>query len=1542
MLVKVVRSKSCAPYLRMETETQQARDGLDFIVEHPEYVRKLAAALDAPGSSAVRVRKQMFELLAALCAHNEEGRTRALETLEHYKKIKGERYRLTFVVQELDRATAVDYQTALVAFINCLIISTPRLVDRIRLRNEFIGCHLLPVLNNLRKCSEAEPELAVQLDVFDEQRESDEAQSLQGSHGVDLNSPLDIFYAILKQVTDTPQEIPFISILQHLLRIDPKEPISDIIWDTAEKLVHKATLLERRDDVPKLLRTPSVQSRLFCHCQHKNDTSPGSRKQSLTSNTPLSPTFVAPPPPPGLPPPPPPPPNIPPAPPQLQLSVPLAKNKIVQNQSQSSSSTENPTVIEKLPQQEIPIPKTKMKTINWNKIPSNKIVGKNNIWTQVAFRHQRSPVADMDWSEMEGLFCQQAPPSANSSPKLGNRDGSDDRRVRKEVQEITLLDGKRSLNINIFLKQFRSSNEDIIELIKNGEHDEIGTEKLKGLLKILPEVDELDMLKSFNGDFSKLGNAEKFLIQLTNLSNYKLRIESMLLKEEFASNMSYLEPSISSMISAAQDLMTNKPLQEVLYMILVAGNFLNSGGYAGDAAGVKLSSLQKITDIRANKPNMNLIHFVALQAEKKNKKLLSFTDNINVLEDAAKTTVEQLHNEINALDVRIKKINKQIDIPSTEPEIKGQMTEFLVMAQNEVSSLQRELKKLDNVRKQLSEFFCEDANSFKIEECFRVFHGFYSKFKQAITENERRRLQEEQANARRKQREELLATKRKQMESLGAADAEGPFIDMQIYDTRSSFNKKGRKFTNSLGTSEDELSITSSPSMSRKRLDSFNGGNSESKEEKSPDITPNGSLRRRRSRVLSEEDEGSLMDFLRASGHDSNRERKSWGSLDRSWARKARGSGPRKRPALLGADFSSDRERPSSPSPLAENKTICSAPEDETRSKDWKLKIESWLQANETTQSSDDQRRQTRRLTTRKSVEDSESERGGGLDTLPEGRQVYSGSQSTYRKTNPSWKPSSTLDNMDIVGAIETVEEVQPQVKDKSAWRKSTLNVANSTEETKEDKVRGRHTLPRIDRSTYVQPIKEDSNRKNLINSLAERPAADKLTLYIRKPTETVDSPTQETKSNLANVSSKIRESQQSIDSSSVSSNKVEIDQDNIETPPAVRKVYIPTPVEKRDPVPPSPCKRMLDIENTAFGDGQFDRFSAARRTRRYKRNTDTNETPSPTIDSPPEVKSPSGELVKPSNDSGDEQKEGRLKAWQEKLKTPVTPEPLRSSSRRTRNQTGVCPSDVQMALRITGGNSSVDELKDFIPPTGLKVESSKIDIPRKGREHDKDEGFEESQSLMSESPSQGASSGGGIYEHDIPDTSDMAPFKPFRLENTEFVVKKEPVTKSKTIQARSTEPKSNLKRSSSVREPVKKAPLVPRRSDSIRQSDRTPNKNAPIQKSNSRNSIASSRSSLNSSTSINTVKRLPIKPSGVLQATPSRVIQRTTNSKAISSNTPVPKPPLKRSPSSSSSNGSKPPRPQGMSFMKPTTSSTTKAAPVPTKRGSSFRSKMP
>lgn len=64
------------------------------------------------------------------------------------------------------------------------------------------------------------------------------------------------------------------------------------------------------------------------------------------------------------------------------------------------------------------------------------------------------------------------------------------------------------------------TNDEIIQLIKDGAHDDIGAEKLRGLLKILPEIDELDMLKTFDGDKHRLGNAEKFLMQLSQVPKY--------------------------------------------------------------------------------------------------------------------------------------------------------------------------------------------------------------------------------------------------------------------------------------------------------------------------------------------------------------------------------------------------------------------------------------------------------------------------------------------------------------------------------------------------------------------------------------------------------------------------------------------------------------------------------------------------------------------------------------------------------------------------------------------------------------------------------------------------------------------------------------------------------------------------------------------------------------------------------------------------------------------------------------------------------------
>lgn len=115
-------------------------------------------------------------------------------------------------------------------------------------------------------------------------------------------------------------------------------------------------------------------------------------------------------------------------------------------------------------------------------------------------------------------------------------------------------------------------------------------------------------------------------------------------------------------------------------------------------------------------------------------------------------------------------------------------------------------------------------------------------------------------------------------------------------------------------------------------------------------------------------------------------------------------------------------------------------------------------------------------------------------------------------------------------------------------------------------------------------------------------------------------------------------------------------------------------------------------------------RYSAARRTRRYKRNQENTESISPTsveavpietqiIKSPTQVEISQPILLEPEVD-----KETRLKAWKEKLKTQGDQD--NRSTRRYRNQTRISHNDIEMAMKLKKGNVS----NTFIAPEPIKV----------------------------------------------------------------------------------------------------------------------------------------------------------------------------------------------------------------------------------------------
>ncbi|XP_027143345.1 FH2 domain-containing protein 1 isoform X2 [Larimichthys crocea] len=267
----------------------------------------------------------------------------------------------------------------------------------------------------------------------------------------------------------------------------------------------------------------------------------------------------------------------------------------------------------------------------------------------------------------------------------------------------------------------------------------------------LPKVKKL---KSYRGDISKLSLADSFVYLLIQLPSYSVRIESMLLKEEFPTVCEAMKRDIKILRTATKELMCCEELHAVLHLVLQAGNILNAGGYAGNAVGFKLSSLLSLADTKANKPGMNLLHFVALEAKKKDDKLLEFPLKLSHVQPASRISVETLDAELQRLTSRTRSLEESVQ---RDAELLQQLDDFLQSAASSLCSLRGGRQQLKTEGSELIDFFCEDRETFRLDDCFSIFHTFCSRFTSAVKENLEREAKEA---TRRRRIQELEEQKR--------------------------------------------------------------------------------------------------------------------------------------------------------------------------------------------------------------------------------------------------------------------------------------------------------------------------------------------------------------------------------------------------------------------------------------------------------------------------------------------------------------------------------------------------------------------------------------------------------------------------------------------------------------------------------------------------------------------------------------------------------------------------------------------------------------
>ncbi|XP_045813545.1 formin-like protein 13 [Trifolium pratense] len=372
----------------------------------------------------------------------------------------------------------------------------------------------------------------------------------------------------------------------------------------------------------------------------------------------------------------------------------------------------------------------KLKPLHWMKL-SRAVQG--SLWDETQKSGEASKAPEIDISELENLFSAAAPSSGLA--KKSNVQSS----AKPKSEKVQLIDHRRAYNCEIMLSQVKVPLHDLMTSVLTLEESALDTDQVENLIKFCPTKEEMELIKSYDGETEKLGRCEQFFVELMKVPRVESKLRVFSFKIQFHSQVSDLKNSLNAVNSSAEEIRNSVKLKRIMQTILTLGNALNQGTARGSAIGFRLETLLKLTETRARNNKMTLMHYLCKVLDDKLPEVLDFSKDLANLEPAAKIQLKFLAEEMQAINKGLEKVVQELSTSENDGPIsetfRKKLKEFLCSAEAEVRSLASLYSAVGRNVDALILYFGEDPSRCPFEQVVTTLLNFTGMFNKAHEEN---------------------------------------------------------------------------------------------------------------------------------------------------------------------------------------------------------------------------------------------------------------------------------------------------------------------------------------------------------------------------------------------------------------------------------------------------------------------------------------------------------------------------------------------------------------------------------------------------------------------------------------------------------------------------------------------------------------------------------------------------------------------------------------------------------------------------------------